>query len=441
MNSTPEVNSTTSAQPKFIYITHGKIFDEAERQAKGITIWPLIFIFLFAVVGAVGNSIVIYIYGRKWKKNKTRIFILCLGVLDLINCIFNMPIEVVVLWYPLSFDLHYLCKISRGATFVINNTGSLVLVSIAIERLLLVYYPLKSRQLTPKFAKLMCLVAFVIASSVSWPSFVFYGSHTITKRIPDTNMFIKGKTCLISDEHEFRTGLILIFTTVLFTLLILIFILLTCLYIAIGRKIYIATCTDLSTEGKEEATKLFSKSIISAITGVTKPIEQHKFSSKRYSNVVSNQRLSSISDTSVAGTLPHQSRELSTITSSESVEKLPTSKSKPRMSRKYSTVRSKPTRKNTVMMRMVTIAFMLSFTPFLVILIIRYTNSQYLSSLNTSGQIAYHVFLRTYFINSMVNPLIYGFMNASFRKMVKQLCINIFCSKCCKKQSRSNYVS
>lgn len=436
-NNTTQDNTTVVSDTEMIIITRGDIFETVEKSAMEIAIWPLIFILIFAVLGAIGNTIVIYIYGWKWKKNKTRIFILCLGLLDLVNCVFNMPVEIVVLWNPLTFDLHYLCKISRGITYVINNTGSLVLVSIAIERFLLVYYPLRSRQLTPKFAKLMCLLAFVIASSVSWPSFVFYGSHTMTIPLPGGKIFVKGKTCLISDEYNVHTGLILIFTTILFTLLILVFISLTCLYIAIGRKIYIATCTDLGPEGKEEATKLFSKSIISAITGVTKPVEQNKFTSKRFSKGGNTQRLSSISETSV--TCVAASRDNTEIMTSESAEKLSTMNSKPRMSRKFSTVRSRPTRKNTVMMRMVTIAFMLSFTPFLIILIIRYTNSDYYFGLNKSGKIAYSVFLRTYFINSMVNPFIYSFMNASFRKMVKELFKNIFCSTCCRrKQQPSN---
>lgn len=426
-NVSVSVNATTTRP--LVVITEGEYFIKTEHAAMKIFIWPLIFIFIFAVLGAVGNSIVIYIYWRKWKKNKTRVFILCLAILDWVNCVFNMPVEIAVLWNPLSFDSHYLCKISRGCTFVINNTGSLVLVSIAVERYLLVYYPLKSRQLTPTFAKRMCLLAFIIASSVSWPSFVFYGSHTLSIPV-GVNAVVKGKTCLISDEHEFRTGLILIFTTVLFALLITVFIVLTVLYIAIGRKIYIATCTDIQTNGNQEVSRLFSKSIISALTGVTKPDISLRDSTpgkdgKKYSIPKRNQSTVSMNDTS------ETEESTLTLSKSNSSEQFSKYHTRPQLSRKFSTVKTKATMKNTVMMRMVTIAFMMSFTPFLCILIIRYTNPLYYLSLNDPGKIAYHVFLRTYFINSMLNPFIYGFMDLYFRRLVKDLFSKLFCSKCC----------
>jgi cholecystokinin A receptor/hypocretin (orexin) receptor 2 len=413
------------------YFRHGKNFELTEQAMMKVNIWPLIFTFIFAVLGFIGNSIVIYIYWRKYKKTKTRVFILTLGILDWLNCAFNMPVEIVVLWNPLSFDLHYLCKISRGCTFVINNTGSLVLVSIAIERYIVVYHPLKNRQLTPKFAKVMCLLAFVISSIFSWPSFVFYGSHTLTIEIAKDH-FVEGKTCLIADEHEFRTGLLLIFTTVLFVLLVLTFLILTVLYIAIGRKIYIATCTDLTDKGKGEVTRLFSKSIISAITGVAKPTELKRNSTCRHVTTINSVKIKRNSQNIQERSFSIVSENEESKMPSDSNEKLSSMR---RNSRKFSTVKVKATRKNTVMMRMVTIAFMLSFTPFLCILIIRYTNPMYYFGLKTPGKIAYAVFLRTYFINSMVNPFIYGFMNLQFRKTVKDLFSKIFCSKCCRRNN------
>ncbi|KAH3859749.1 hypothetical protein DPMN_102572 [Dreissena polymorpha] len=241
------------------------------KNAIDVNIYPIICAFIYVILGFVGNSTVVFIYLTKWKKNRTRVFILCLGILDWLNCTISVPLEIAVLLYPLSFDHHILCKVVRGLTFVINNTGSLVLVSIAIERFLVVHDPLKSRQLTPRFAKTLCLISFVVASAVVWPSFVFYGTHTLTipLTLPEGTLYIIGKTCLIADEHEIRKGLILIFTTILFGLLILIFIILSTLYIAIGRKIYIATCTDVGVDAAGSG-RLMRKSIVSAITGVTK---------------------------------------------------------------------------------------------------------------------------------------------------------------------------
>lgn len=407
-----------------VSITSGPLFDAIDNEAKSIKVWSFVLTLIYSVLGTIGNSLVIYVYGLKWKKNKTRIYILCLGALDFINCTFNMPIEVAIAWSPLDFNQHLLCKLSRGCTYIINNTGSLVFVAVAIDRYLLVYKPLQSRSLTPKFAKIMCLLALVIASAVSWPAFVFYGTRTIS--IPYGKYVVLGKTCLISDNFDLTMPLILIFTTFLFALLIIVFCILTLLYILIGRKIYIATCTDLRTSGTAEEAGEFSKSILSAITGSTKTnhlkIDGPKIKSRRQESSISFE----ISVT-------EESELYST-----KVQKGPRStngkqKSNSRISRRYSSINSGATRRNTLMMRMVTIAFMLSFTPFLIILVIRYRDPSFYDNIQTkAGKIFHDICLRSYLINSVVNPWIYGFMNRQFRQMVKDVFRRVFCSECYK---------
>ena len=80
-------------------------------------------------------------------------------------------------------------------------------------------------------------------------------------------------------------------------------------------------------------------------------------------------------------------------------------------------------RQNTVIMRMVTLTFILSYFPFLVIVTLRYSNPGDIpDKLSKPALIAYHVFLRSYFINSVIRPFIYIFMNEEFRHKV----LNIF---------------
>ena len=416
--------SSANETSDLVYITSGPLFDAINIEAKSIKIWSFVLTIIYSVCGTIGNSLIIYIYGFKWKKNKTRVFILCLGVLDFVNCTFNMPIEIAIAWSPLDFDWHLLCKLSRGCTYVINNTGSLVFVAVAIDRYLLVYRPLKSRSLTPKFAKGMCLLALIIAVSVSWPAFVFYGTRTIT--IPYGKYVVLGKTCLISDNFDLTMPLILIFTTFLFTLLIIIFFILTILYILIGRKIYIATCTDLKTSDTARESGVFGKSILSAITGNTKmqhsKIDETKLNPPRPESSVSFE-ISLTEDTELCRTAIQK----------EIANEKQKSKANSRISRRYSSTNSGATRRNTIMMRVVTIAFMLSFTPFLVILIIRYTDPLFYNNIQTkAGKIFYDIFLRSYLINSVVNSWIYGFMNQQFRQMVKSVFRRFFCSECCK---------
>ncbi|XP_053383420.1 G-protein coupled receptor 39-like [Mercenaria mercenaria] len=78
-------------------------------------------------------------------------------------------------------------------------------------------------------------------------------------------------------------------------------------------------------------------------------------------------------------------------------------------------------KRNTLIMRMVTFTFILSYLPFLIIVTIRYANPDIPGKLSRTPLIAYHVFLRSYFFNSVIRPFIYAIMNKEYRLCVLQL--------------------
>lgn len=78
-------------------------------------------------------------------------------------------------------------------------------------------------------------------------------------------------------------------------------------------------------------------------------------------------------------------------------------------------------KRNTLIMRMVTFTFMLSYLPFLIIVTLRYSNPDIPGKLSGAPLIVYHVFLRSYFFNSVTRPFIYAVMNKEYRNCVLQL--------------------
>lgn len=78
-------------------------------------------------------------------------------------------------------------------------------------------------------------------------------------------------------------------------------------------------------------------------------------------------------------------------------------------------------KRNTLIMRMVTFTFMLSYLPFLIIVTLRYSNPDIPGKLSGAPLIVYHVFLRSYFFNSVTRPFIYAIMNEEYRNCVLQL--------------------
>ncbi|XP_046546330.1 galanin receptor type 1-like [Haliotis rubra] len=87
------------------------------------------------------------------------------------------------------------------------------------------------------------------------------------------------------------------------------------------------------------------------------------------------------------------------------------------------------THKTTFMMFIITAVFILSFVPHLALMATRAVQKHTYDHLEGAPLALYNLFLRTYFINSVSNPIIYGFMSDKFRSQAKI----VFRRMCCKK--------
>ncbi|XP_045177910.2 D(2) dopamine receptor-like [Mercenaria mercenaria] len=76
--------------------------------------------------------------------------------------------------------------------------------------------------------------------------------------------------------------------------------------------------------------------------------------------------------------------------------------------------------RSTLMLFLITIAFVISFLPFYILVIVRQSDSNFVSGMSKSWLPAYHLFLRSYLLSSAVNPFIYSFCNAQFREYCKE---------------------
>ena len=72
-------------------------------------------------------------------------------------------------------------------------------------------------------------------------------------------------------------------------------------------------------------------------------------------------------------------------------------------------------RKATMIAMSVTVVFFLSFLPYLSLITARIVHTDFDKSLRGAALVFYNIFLRSYFINSVANPVIYGVQNARFR--------------------------
>jgi hypothetical protein len=78
----------------------------------------------------------------------------------------------------------------------------------------------------------------------------------------------------------------------------------------------------------------------------------------------------------------------------------------------------------------ITIVFVVSFLPHLALMVLTAVDEHFWASLSESEAVLCDLLLRSYFINNMANPIIYGFLDIKFRIECTMLFKTIFrCSE------------
>ncbi|XP_059160724.1 muscarinic acetylcholine receptor M3-like [Physella acuta] len=90
--------------------------------------------------------------------------------------------------------------------------------------------------------------------------------------------------------------------------------------------------------------------------------------------------------------------------------------------------------KTTTVLFAVTLAYILSFLPYLTVMVLRSVIRDLEENLSPVGELAYKLCVKSFFINNAINPLIYSFLNQTFRQDAK-----LMLSKCCGR--RNNFTS
>ena len=150
----------------------------------------------FTVVGSVGNSMVLYVYVRKRNKLASTIFIITLAGTDLMTCVIIIPYTMVVnyLDYVLHFDI--LCK---AYMFLITSNvpfSAFIMGAIAVDRYLCICHPFM-HLLNAKRAKCVIFILGFTAVSLgiitalcyeiyrSEPVLSSVGINAVSEKVPD----------------------------------------------------------------------------------------------------------------------------------------------------------------------------------------------------------------------------------------------------------------
>ncbi|KAH3874837.1 neuropeptide Y receptor type 5-like [Dreissena polymorpha] len=397
------------------------------------------------VVGTPGNMLVLYVYFFKWRKSTSRMFILFLTSLDLINCVTTLPMEIYIMRFSIVIDIPWLCKISRFSTYTMNSSSAAILVAIAVDRFRRICRP-HGPQFNATNSKYICIGCILVALGLySWPSLLFYGTRTIQIN------GISGKSCLLENQYDNSLYPNLYFAFHIISTVI-VFSVLSILYYFVGLQV----CRHRKMRLRRKAGNERVRSLIQQEQGSIAKEEtllQDSDSAelaKNQNHVKANSTDPSQTNCIELLTVPVDPKaEISTSTFESSINTSvnttflatePTrttdasDKRRKRSNQKAFSKRNGCLRdslnmsngsycinikirigRSTLMLFLITLAYIVSFLPFCVIAVLRQTESSFIVELNEFGFAMYQLCLRSYLLSCAINPIIYSFCNAQFR--------------------------
>lgn len=501
-------NETTIASNEYL-------LEQYNNEVLKYKLPAIIYTIVMMSLGLPGNMLVFYVYFFKWRRSTSRMFILFLAALDMVNCATTFPIEIIVMRYSLKLDHPFLCKVARYSTYVLNSSSALILLGIAIDRFKRICKPYQGT-FSEKQSKYICIVSIVCSLCMPWPALVLYG----TREVDLGNA--TGYACLLQNKFD-STPYPMIFFGVMITTTMLLFAALAALYYLVGKQIYVhrsfklKNCTHVqriedeksvtvrpsekSTSDKpklsnhtpnNDAPKALSDGVNKEdingqlpdtencdaqiiVEEVSNDIVKDN-NNKEYNedklrpyqlgipapcvedtscgllDIPSNcQNNGSFSEKSLielsTRDISFDSRVSNGTDKTKETDFQPQQSSPQRRKQKqkrktkrvrYMLVRGASTMhasgrvhcsncltvrigRSTLMLFLITLAYVLSFLPFYTIVVVRQTCEGFITGMSTGGTMAYEVFLRSYILSSAINPFIYSFCNIQFREYCKDL--------------------
>ncbi|XP_033744557.1 prolactin-releasing peptide receptor-like [Pecten maximus] len=371
-------NHTTGSNESFEWSLLNKLNDE-----KAMLYLPVIVVVaVLMVIGTIGNILVIYVYNWRLKRRSANLFIGTMAIFDLMSCVIAMPVEILDLSNPYMFYSGPICKIFRFAESITVYGSAIILVLIAFDRYFKICKPLRILPLSR--IKLMCGVAGFLAILFSVPSLLLFGITCTETPV----IGLRGYDCSIDEAYKGGP-----FQRVYFTTLIIMFI--TAFSCMIG--FYIR----LWIEIKHRRDTVISDHV----TSPKSPAVVRKFKVSR--NSTSDEESASNSHASTE--MCKKSKRLASIAETSPQIKLS---------------------RTTLIFFSVSIVFIVSYLPGIVINIFRALTPDYHSSMTPREEVLMKLLTRTYLISNTANPFVYSFLNTNFRSQCRKLFTSVV--YCCK---------
>ena len=383
---------------------------------------PLITVtLLLFLIGFLGNLAVIIVYKLRLKRSEGRFFILYLAIADLSAVTVTSLFMMIMDFTEGLFPSDHLCKALQFLNWSTAQTSVFLLFVIAVHRYLSVCKPLELR-----FTRLWKKVAVGLSASLSYllglPLLAFSGRVRLNVKYKESN--VTGYICTFNpgiNEHGEA-----IYYNILFVGNLCLLVATTGLYIPVGKIIFLRmknrivktrnNSVDLPSRTVEDSQDVVSPSQ-SESTETCNP-NFHAATLSGYSSSspsVSN----SISKTVLNNNDANWSKSGIDVTKDCNINGKELSPKRQR-EKKYN-VRGK----FTMTLMLVVLFYVISYVPFYVMVSTGINDMNVWFNLQPWKLNGYLFLFRCYIINNVVNPIVYGMFDSTFRRHFIEICKRI----------------
>ncbi|WAR29451.1 NPFF2-like protein [Mya arenaria] len=337
---------------------------------------PAIVIFtVLMVIGVLGNVVVLIIFIPS-PSSLQKVCILWLAVIDLVACCVGIPILLVSMYLPYHFPSEKLCQSVRFMHVFLVSNAIFILVFIAVERQRTLGKLGQRTSVTR--TNVICCIACFAGGVIAAPSVIVYGNRTVQTGVYN----MTGTECFVQDhlENALLAKLYFVFQLVLTVVCLVIMII---MYVKIGRmlkwhKTFRKKSLRLSTSSIATSSSRLSTNGRHAPSTITDSHNSCQWNSRRSKSHKPRQDADTISD------------------------------------------------EMTKMFFAVTVIFFFSFIPHLIIIVMTQFNKKFSQDMTSSDIVFYNIFLRSFVINNVTNPIVYLVFMLNFRKACRKLFCRCF---------------
>ena len=131
---------------------------------------------LFCFIGIVGNSVVILVFSfsKEYRNTNFKVFVLSIAAVDLMSCFTLMPAEIFKTRHFFSISDHTPCKVKCFFNIFGMNISAFIFLVICIDRYRKVCQPLK-KQIWPSLAVKLLVGVFILSFVLSVPAPIMCG--------------------------------------------------------------------------------------------------------------------------------------------------------------------------------------------------------------------------------------------------------------------------